>query len=44
MIITDLAVFTRPDRHSPFELCELAPGVTVETIRARTTAHFKVAL
>jgi 3-oxoacid CoA-transferase subunit B len=44
MIITDLAVFTRPDRHSPFELCELAPGVTVDVIRARTTAAFKVVL
>jgi len=44
MVITDLAVFSRPDRRSPFELCELAPGVTVDQIRARTTAHFKVAL
>jgi 3-oxoacid CoA-transferase subunit B len=44
MIITDLAVFERPDRHSPFELRELAPGVTVEEIRAKTTAKYKVAL
>jgi len=44
MIITDLAVFSRPDRRSPFELRELAPGVTVDDISARTTAKFKVAL
>ena len=28
MIITDLAVFQRPDHDSPFRLIELAPGVT----------------
>ena len=28
MIITDLAVFQRPDHDSPFKLFELAPGVT----------------
>ena len=28
MLITDLAVFERPDRKSPFKLLELAPGVT----------------
>ncbi len=28
MIITDLAVFQRPDHDSPFKLVELAPGVT----------------
>jgi 3-oxoacid CoA-transferase B subunit len=44
MIITDLAVFERPDRHSPFELRELAPGVTAEEIQAKTTAKYKVAL
>jgi 3-oxoacid CoA-transferase B subunit len=40
MVITDLAVFSRPDRHSPFELIELAPGVTADEVRARTTAHY----
>ena len=40
MIITDLAVFQRPDHASPFHLIEMAPGVTVEEIRAKTTAHF----
>jgi 3-oxoacid CoA-transferase/3-oxoacid CoA-transferase subunit B len=42
MIITDLAVFSRPDRCSPFELIELAPGVTTEALRARTPAHYRV--
>ncbi len=40
MLITDLAVFSRPDRNSKFELIELAPGVTVEEINAKTTAAF----
>ncbi len=41
MIITDLAVFHRPDHASPFELIELAPGVTADDVRAKTTAHYK---
>ncbi|MGJ3647152.1 CoA transferase subunit B [Sphingomonas sp. GlSt437] len=44
MIITDLAVFHRPDHASPFELIELAPGVTVEEVAAKTTAAYKVAV
>ena len=40
MIITDLAVFQRPDHASPFRLVELAPGVTAEEIAAKTTAHY----
>ena len=40
MIITDLAVFQRPDHQSPFKLIETAPGVTVEDIAAKTTAHY----
>jgi 3-oxoacid CoA-transferase subunit B len=40
MIITDLAVFQRPDHDSPFKLIELAPGVTADAVKARTTAHF----
>jgi len=39
-LITDLAVFTRPDRRSPFQLIAMAPGVTLEEIRAKTTAKF----
>jgi 3-oxoacid CoA-transferase subunit B len=40
MIITDLAVFQRPDHSSPFKLIEMAPGVSAEDIAAKTTAHF----
>src|SRR5262245_31162817 len=40
MIITELAVFSRPDRKSPFELIELAPGVTAEDVKAKTTAKY----
>jgi len=40
MLITDLAVFKRPDHASPFQLLELAPGVTAEELAARTTAHY----
>ena len=36
MIITDLAVFQRPDHQSPFKLIETAPGVTSEEIAAKT--------
>jgi len=40
MIITNLAVFQRPDKTSPFKLIELAPGVTAEEVAAKTTAHY----
>ena len=40
MIITDLAVFQRADHHAPFKLIEMAPGVTADEVRAKTTAHF----
>ena len=40
MIVTDLAVFARKDHNSPFRLIELAPGVTAEEVKARTTAHY----
>lgn len=40
MIVTDLAVFQRPDHASPFRLVELAPGVTAEEVAAKTTAHY----
>ena len=42
MIITDLAVFERPDHHSPFRLRETAPGVTTDDIAACTSAVFEV--
>jgi 3-oxoacid CoA-transferase subunit B len=40
MIVTDLAVFKRPDHRSRFELLECAPGVTIEDVARSTTAHF----
>ncbi len=42
MVITDLAVFQRPDHQSPFKLIEMAPGVTADEIAAKTTAHYEV--
>jgi 3-oxoacid CoA-transferase subunit B len=44
MIVTDLCVFSRADHGSRFRLVELAPGVTVAEVAARTTAHFATAL
>jgi 3-oxoacid CoA-transferase B subunit len=40
MIITDLAVFQRPDHTSPIRLVELAPGISPEEVKAKTTAHY----
>ncbi|MBB3473345.1 3-oxoacid CoA-transferase subunit B [Sphingomonas sp. BK345] len=42
MIVTDLAVFQRPDHHSAFRLIELAPGVTAGEVAAKTSAHYEV--
>jgi 3-oxoacid CoA-transferase B subunit len=42
MIVTDLAVFQRPDHAAPFRLIEMAPGVTADEVRAKTTAHYIV--
>ena len=44
MIVTNLAVFQRPDHDSRFRLVELAPGVTADEIAAKTTAKYEVAL
>ena len=42
VLITDLAVFERPDRKgSPFRLVEIAAGVTLDELRARTGAAFE---
>jgi len=41
MIITDLAVFQRPDHDSAFRLVECAPGIAREEIRAKTTAKYE---
>jgi len=40
MIITDLAVFARPDHASPFRLLELAPGITAEQVAGKTGARY----
>jgi len=40
MIVTDLAVFQRPDHQTPFKLIELAPGVSADEVNAKTTAHY----
>ena len=40
MIVTDLAVFQRPDHDSPFKLVEMAPGVTADEVAAKTTASY----
>ena len=44
MIITDLAVFQRPDKSSLFKLIEVAPGITVDEVAGKTTAHYEVAI
>ena len=44
MIITDLAVFQRSDKSSAFKLIEVAPGISVDDVQAKTTAHFEVAI
>ena len=44
MIITDLAVFQRPDHQSRFRLIELAPGITADQVAARTSAAYEVAV
>jgi len=41
MIITDLAVFHRPDHHSPFRLIELAPGVSSNEVKDKTSAAYR---
>jgi 3-oxoacid CoA-transferase subunit B len=40
MVITDLAVFSRPTRSEPFKLIEVAPGIELDQIRAKTPAHY----
>ena len=41
MIVTDLAVFHRPDHQSPFKLIELAPGVSADEVASKTTAKYE---
>ena len=40
MVITDLAVFARPDHQSSFKLIEVAPGVSGDDVAARTSAAY----
>ncbi|MDB5579229.1 MAG: succinyl-CoA--3-ketoacid-CoA transferase [Bradyrhizobium sp.] len=44
MIVTDLGVLKRSDRARPFSLTELAPGVSVEEVLAKTDAKIDVDL
>ena len=44
LLITDLGVFSRPDRHSGFQLIELAPDVSADEIATKTSAKYTVAL
>src|SRR5450432_1407932 len=40
MLITDLAVFSRPTRKDQFKLIEVAPGVTADEVRRKTPAKY----
>jgi len=40
MIVTNLAVFQRPDKNAPFDLVELAPGVSAAQVAEKTTANY----
>jgi len=40
MLITELAVFSRPTRKDRFRLIELAPGVTADQVRQKTAADY----
>jgi len=41
MVVSDLCVLARPAKGAPFKLIELAPGVDLDTLRARTEGHFE---
>jgi 3-oxoacid CoA-transferase subunit B len=40
MLITDLAVFSRPSRKEAFKLVELAPGASADEVRRKTPARY----
>ena len=44
LVITDLAVFQRDDHLTPFKLIELAPGISAEDVRSKTTAQYEMAV
>ncbi|MFZ4381653.1 MAG: 3-oxoacid CoA-transferase subunit B [Sandarakinorhabdus sp.] len=41
MVVSDLCVLARPAKGAPFRLVELAPGIDLDTLRARTEGHFE---
>ena len=41
MVISDLCVLARPAKGAPFRLIELAPGVSLCDLRAKTEGHFE---
>jgi 3-oxoacid CoA-transferase B subunit len=41
LLITELAVFSRPTRKDRFRLIEIAPGVTPEQVRQKTAADYQ---
>ncbi|CAH1669216.1 CoA transferase subunit B [Chelatococcus asaccharovorans] len=44
MVITDLALFSFPARGETLQLTELAPGVSLDEVKAKTAAAFEVKL
>jgi 3-oxoacid CoA-transferase B subunit len=42
MVISDLCVLARPAKGQPFKLIELAPGVSLDELRAKTEGAFVV--
>ncbi len=40
LLITDLAVFSRPTRKDRFQLIEIAPGLTRDEVRQKTAADY----
>jgi 3-oxoacid CoA-transferase B subunit len=41
MVISDLCVLARPAKGRPFKLIELAPGVSIDELRAKTEGAFE---
>ena len=44
MVITDLALFSFPARGETLQLIELAPGVSLDEVKAKTAARFETKL
>jgi 3-oxoacid CoA-transferase subunit B len=43
MVITDLCVFVMDEQRGRFRVTELAPGVTIDEVKAKTSAEILVA-